>query len=322
MRILFAIAHYWRPLTLRQTIIHLAGKAPVEKLRRLARQFIPNHASLQCSAATRAEALQTLVCRLHWLFGKRQWQVNRPERRPVSTNLASASSIDIVICTTGDAHVLDQLDLPSASFSNHPTTSDPRFLSFECQALLGSRLAQYDYYCFLEDDILLSDPSFFQKLQWFNNQFGDACIIQPNRFETSSSGGFRKLYIDETLRPEVSKPFQDVNDQPELFGEVMGKSIRFIRTTNPHSGCYFLTSKQMALWAGKPGFPDRDSSFVGPLESGATLGVMCNFRIYKPALENASFLEVEHPGDYYLRTTLDPLLSSNPENVRRTGPSE
>ena len=40
----------------------------------------------------------------------------------------------------------------------------------------------------------------------------------------------------------------------------------------------------------------RDTSFVGPLESAATLGIMRTFKVYKPARENANFLEVEHYG--------------------------
>jgi hypothetical protein len=38
-------------------------------------------------------------------------------------------------------------------------------------------------------------------------------------------------------------------------------------------------------------FFDRDTSFIGPLESAATLGIMRAFRIYKPAPEHAAFLE-------------------------------
>ena len=44
----------------------------------------------------------------------------------------------------------------------------------------------------------------------------------------------------------------------------------------------------------------RDTSFLGPLESAATLGILRTFSIYKPAPENAAFLEIAHAGNAFL----------------------
>jgi hypothetical protein len=57
----------------------------------------------------------------------------------------------------------------------------------------------------------------------------------------------------------------------------------------------------MLRWSRSPEFLDRDASFIGPLESGATLGISRCFSVYKPASEYASFLEVRHDGDRYVR---------------------
>jgi hypothetical protein len=57
----------------------------------------------------------------------------------------------------------------------------------------------------------------------------------------------------------------------------------------------------MAQWANQTYFLDRDISFVGPLESAATLGIMKTFRIYKTSPEQASFLEIQHFGTGFLR---------------------
>ena len=76
--------------------------------------------------------------------------------------------------------------------------------------------------------------------------------------------------------------------------------LAFRRPTNPHSGCYFLNANQMASWAARGDFLDRDASWIGPLESAATLGVMKAFRVYKPSPENAAFLEVEHWGTGFI----------------------
>jgi hypothetical protein len=60
----------------------------------------------------------------------------------------------------------------------------------------------------------------------------------------------------------------------------------------------------MEKWASSPGFLDGDCSFAGPLESAASLGVMKNFRIYKPAYSNAGFLEIRHLHNRYLGVAL------------------
>jgi hypothetical protein len=80
----------------------------------------------------------------------------------------------------------------------------------------------------------------------------------------------------------------------------LGIPIRFCRPANPHSGCFFLNAAQMSRWAARPDFLDRDTSFIGPLESAATLGIMRTFRVYKPTVENANFLEIEHHGTGFI----------------------
>ena len=81
----------------------------------------------------------------------------------------------------------------------------------------------------------------------------------------------------------------------------MGVPVAFRRTLNPHSGCFFLNAAQMEHWARQPYFLNRDTSFIGPLESAATLGIMRTFRVYKPVPEHASFLEIQHWGDGWIR---------------------
>ena len=153
----------------------------------------------------------------------------------------------------------------------------------------------------MEDDLILHDPWFFIKLNWFNQQGNDQCLVQPNRYEVSRQNLISKAYIDGDLAPRVTAPFQNVNEeQPELKGQILGIPITFRRALNPHAGCYFLNANQMAHWASMPYFLDRDTSFVSPLESAATLGIMKTFRVYKTLPEHASFLEIQHFGTAFL----------------------
>ena len=212
--------------------------------------------------------------------------------------------IEVVICTTGDAHLVDHL--PDGLCHHHGTDAKPRLLGYECHAVLRDRLGDYDYYCFLEDDILISDALFFAKLDWFNQIAGDHAVLQPNRFERALRTPVKKLYIDGNLVDATISPrFQKREENPLLEAEFLGHPIVFQRIDNPHSGCFFLNAGQMKRWSEAPYFLDRADGFWGPLESAATLGVMRCFAAYKPARENAGFLEVLHGDNRYLGRRLN-----------------
>ncbi len=204
------------------------------------------------------------------------------------------------MCTTKGNHLLNELSLSAEYFSHCPTEASPLLLGYECQAVLRERLGDFDFYCFLEDDLILRDPWFFVKLRWFTSHVGDASLLQPNRFEIARNHLVHKAYIDGNLPEQATKRFQNVNEHPQVTGNVMDQHIVFRRTLNPHSGCYFLNAVQMERWSKQPHFLDRDTSFIGPLESAATLGIMRTFRVYKPPPEDANFLEIEHYGTLFV----------------------
>jgi hypothetical protein len=277
MRILLTIAHYFNP--------EGGGK----------------HGSLAKNPQPRILALSQCIAHLWSVFGRSQSSIDIAQCAALPVNQAQANDLDIVICTTGDRHLLGQLPLDRNIYRHHATHAEPMFLGFECQAVLRDSLGHYDYYCYLEDDLILRDPWFFIKLKWFTQHAGDACLLQPNRYEIAMQGQRYKAYIDGDLAPKVTARFQNVKEAPELKGKIMEESVLFKRTLNPHSGCYFLNARQMAYWAQQPYFLDRDPSFIGPLESAATLGIMRTFKIYKPARDHAGFLEIQHFGSAFLQ---------------------
>ncbi len=241
------------------------------------------------------------ISALQQLFGRNQAIVSWEEQNIKYVNKPYQwEELDIVICTTGNYHLVDQLPLPSSWYYHHNTENHPMSLGFECQALLGDNLGNYDYYCFLEDDLIIRDPLFFLKLDWFTNEYGNQCLLQPNRYELAIKEGVNKFYIDGNIVYEATKPFQNIEEEPLLKSNFLGRDIDFYRPLNPHAGCYFLNAKQMEYWTKQPHFLDLDTSFVGPLESAATLGIMKTFNIYKPSPENANFLEIEHGGAIYI----------------------
>ncbi len=276
MRILFTIAHFFNP------------------------EGSGQHGSLRKDPQTRRIALTTCLTALRALYDKSQYMIDIGRHEAIPANQGNGHDLDIIVCTTKDFHLLSQIPLSSDFLMHHNTNVEPMLLGFECQAVLKSCLGKYDYYCYLEDDLVLHDPWFFVKLKWFNHHTGNGNLLQPNRYEISPLGTVQKAYIDGNLKPEITAKFQNIREQSQLKGKIMEKVITFHRTLNPHSGCYFLNAEQMAEWASKPYFLDRDTSFIGPLESAATLGAMQTFRVYKPAPADASFLEIQHFGTTFL----------------------
>ena len=256
--------------------------------------------------ALRADALSGTVRAFRQLFGTQQAKVlDRKRHIFVNVNTEQTYDVDVVICTTQGKHLLDQLAIPDDWFYHQDTRAKPKLLPFECHAVLRDRLSDYDYYCYLEDDLCINDPLFFVKLDWFVGQAGHDAILLPNRYELSVTESLAKLYIDGHVSKNFASAFQNIDDRTRLTGQILGRKVVFERPANPHSGCFFLNARQMKDFCEKPYFLDRDTSFGGPMASAATQNIMRAFRVYKPAPKSAGFLEIHHVSNRYLGNWLN-----------------
>ncbi len=260
-----------------------------------------NHASITDSAEKRCEALRKTVMSIHQTFGMSQAMIRHDDRTTQAANESLRSEVHIIVVTAGGNHLMKQADFPAHICHQASIDDDPTTLGFHCHSILRDRWGNYDYYGYLEDDLSIGDAWFFEKLRWFNSHVGNGKVLLPNRFERSADLAYKKCYVDGDLKERVTKPFQNIKETPELKSTVLGRPIRFIRPLNPHSGCFFLNAQQMQTWIEQSHFGSRSTGFIGPLESAATLGIMKTFRIYKPAPENASFLEIEHFDSRFIR---------------------
>lgn len=277
MKILITIPHYYKPDT-------------------------EGHGSYGKSPKPRIKALTNCLFNLHALFETSQCILNIKDKIASTANQIYQNQLDIIICSANQQHILEHLNLPKNFYSHtNSELENPKMLGFECQKVLKENLGKYDYYCFMEDDLIINDSQFFEKLNWFNNRTEFINLLQPNRYETSLRGKVLKCYVDGDINPRATEKFQNINEYSHLHTNFLGKKVVFQRPLNPHSGCFFLSLKQMEYWIDQPYFLDRDTSFISPLESSASLGVMKTFRIYKPALQNANFFEIQHYGDAFLR---------------------
>lgn len=276
MKILITIPHYFN---VSKESIHGSGKNPQPRIR----------------------ALSSCLFNIYSLFSPSQCMIDILNKKTISANNNFLHEIDVIICTAGNKHLLEHTKISKNFYKHYQTIlENPKLLGFECQKILKDNLGKYDYYCFMEDDLMINDSLFFEKLKWFNNETDSINLLQPNRYEVSTRGRVLKAYVDGDINPRATKKYQDIKKFSHLHSKFLNQNIVFQRPLNPHSGCYFLSQKQMEHWVSQPLFLDMDVSFISPLESSATLGLMKTFRVYKPSPKNANFLEIQHYGDAFL----------------------
>jgi hypothetical protein len=248
-------------------------------------------------AGAREERLRALVAAIsgpHQSLGTATYGLDHGERIAWQAVPPQPARLDLVICTVGNSHLLDTIPALAPLFRHHVTATDPLLLGFECHKLLREARGCYDYYGYIEDDIVLLDPLFFRKRWLFDQRFGPEALLQPNRCEILPAGPVQKLYVDYRMNPRVTALDQDITQQKRLEMDFAGETIGFERSTYPSAGCFFLNAAQLERWIASPFFLDSDVSYLSPLDSAVTLSVMKAFRIYKPVLEQAWFLEVLH----------------------------
>ena len=197
------------------------------------------------------------------------------------------NNISLKIVSDGVNHVLDKINPLFIPNVHHIPVSidDPKMLGFEAHRILSEHLSyDYDYYCYLEDDLVFSDPLFFEKISHFDSLMGSEFLLLPNRYEQPRyPHPVDILYIDGPIDDtQLSFMRQDTNHT--VLIPWYPKPVPICKPSNPHSGC-FLTKSQLTSWSNSKYWLDFDTSFISPLESAATLGVARTFKCYKPCSE-------------------------------------
>jgi len=214
--------------------------------------------------------------------------------KPADTKLLC--DLKIVFVTTAEDHLLDKLELPEGLFEHRIVNiSDPQYLGFACHQVLLKEKGNYDYYCYMEDDLVIEDPFFFRKLSWFEKQFGTKYMLQPHRFMRGLKPVYKE-YLDQEYK-RYTEYWIDYADKPILQAEFLGSPLSFFPTRNPHTGCFFLTAAQYELMSSRYGYAVPNHQFAGPLESAASLDIIKTFDIYRVCFDYASFFALNHKGN-------------------------
>jgi hypothetical protein len=205
-------------------------------------------------------------------------------------------SLDIVVLVRGDDHLLDpEFCVRHRIAVIQVQTDDPRKLPFGAHSVFADARLAYDMFVYSEDDLRPPDGFLLRKIAGFSEEFGWRRLLMPNRYEWNLKGPALKTFIDGDLKSEFVKPYLDaLPDESLLKQKLLGREINFVRARNPHSGFFALSAEQLEYWIQQPHFNDLDCSFIEPLESAATLGVMKTFPIYKTYARDLGWLEIEH----------------------------
>ena len=275
MRILVAIVHHWNP--------EGGGR----------------HVSLRADAAPRVAALRDSILAFSRLAGHQKY-FHFSDQAAYPANLDQQLELDISVITDGQNHILDKLDPPMLGRLKHVKTNPehPLKLGFEAHQFLASHLQDsYDLYVYAEDDLVIHDPWFFHKIKVFTEMFGQDCVLLPQRYELRPiPTRFNKIYIDGVMPASELLKWTPEPPEAKRFLDPLIGALNFESPLNPHAGCFVLTKQQLGHWVEQPWWLDRDCSFITPLESAATLGLLKTFQLYKPSFAQAKWLELQHWG--------------------------
>lgn len=165
---------------------------------------------------------------------------------------------------------------------------EPMLVGFRAQDEFIERVEKFDWFVFLEDDIIINDSTFIDKIECFNRNSNNLkYILLPHRYEMLDG---QKTYIDFTYSEKENTASLTWN---KLSIVTIG-SVEFCEFCNPHSGFYCLSQSQLKLWIDSGRFWKNQDIIAGPLESAATFCLFETFSLYKPHPDFMHFLEVQH----------------------------
>lgn len=260
----------------------------------------PRYASTILSAHQRVPVLAGCLQSFLWAFPTDNIELDNSSGVIGKTvNLhRQTDEITIALCTVEQDHLVDLLPKPLPAQVKHEIVAcEPLHLGFACHRLMTEAYhsGDYDFFGYFEDDIALCTTDTFTKIAWFAERFGEECVLVPNRFEVFNN--WHKVYIDGPLPDEITQLYYDHRKDKFLSADYLdGRKREFVRSSNPMAASFILTRGQMARLARDERFGRPSSGLMSYLESAQILPLLPNFKVYKPTLADASFLEVQHVG--------------------------
>ena len=284
--------------------------------------------SSQLDPFSRIAAVNSVVVEFHRHFGPNRRGPDPTAR--LANDEASKRVLDIVMLQVPGFGLLDRIGIDPSCYSVEPFDGPPMMLAFEAQRVLRDRLGGYDFYGVIEDDMIVHDPLFFEKLRRFSEAFGPEALLQATCYEMVPSGRPTMVTADPALSSKLLAPFRRTGQAERLALEWLGVEQSFTPPSNPHARSYFLNDAQLRRWVESPWFYDRDASWVGPIESAMSLSIGRTFDLYRSGAPDPFFLSLQHYGTRWANKTAppgfacadEPLLEIVHQMVRRGSAAE
>jgi len=178
---------------------------------------------------------------------------------------------------------------------------DPMQLPLATVAWLLHQEPAADLSLYLEDDLVIQDGRYADKLAWFHLRTDHRFVLMPHRLEPTVANAPLRLYVDGPIKPAgQAAPVWAGEEQVVAQGRFWdGQQVSFAAASNPHSGSFCLSRPQLERLRQAPWPPAK---FVGPLETAATGIVLGHFPVLKPSWACREFLTLEHANPSFLRT--------------------
>lgn len=223
-------------------------------------------------------------------IGRRQLNDSGPLLR--GEQALAGIALELHLFTCGDALLEEVVEQFGDRLTLHRLQlEDPRLLPLATRDWLIQSDPVSDLVLYLEDDLVIGDPLFFDKQAWFVAGCQHKAVLMPHRYELIRGRRGQRLLVDGPLREVFIGQFTRPQRSAGRGQFWDGQEVVFDRTTNPHSGLFCLSEEQVRRLRGET-LPT--GGFVGPLETAATLTALRFFTVFKPSLVHRSFLWVEH----------------------------
>ncbi len=207
--------------------------------------------------------------------------------------------IELHVFVRGEDYLPEALDLFGPQARLHQLElEDPKQLALEARDWLLKHPEPADLNLYLEDDLVIHDRLWPEKVLWMAECSDQKAVLLPHRYEALRGiGAPPRLYVDGRIDTGPQLAWH----QPQTAvasGSFRGvQPVHFDVPVNPHAGCFGLSRQQVERLRDEQ-LPRE--GFVGPLETAATYSVGTFFTLLKPAWQHREFLTVEHAHPSFL----------------------
>ena len=119
---------------------------------------------------------------------------------------------------------------------------DPMFVEYDAYDVFEKSVNDYDYFLFTEDDVLMSDSWFLEKIKKFNfySPYKNYVLVS-HRFEYFNGN---KLYIDQIIYKKNELAYHKYSG----FFKLSLDDATFVIFQNSNAGLYCLNKEQLLIW--------------------------------------------------------------------------